>query len=78
MNRATRVVANSILLERKDASVVVTLNRPGVLNAIDVEMRETLITLLGELNRDAAVRAIVLTGAGERAFCSGQDLDETS
>jgi len=71
-------MANSILLERKDTTVVVTLNRPDVLNAINVEMRETLITLLGELDRDPAVRAIVLTGAGDRAFCSGQDLDETS
>src|SRR5262249_6627488 len=54
------------------------LNRPQVLNAIDVEMRETLIVLLGEINRDEAVRAVVIRGAGERAFCSGQDLDETS
>jgi enoyl-CoA hydratase/carnithine racemase len=71
-------MANSISLDRSGATAIVVLNRPEVLNAINVEMRETLITLLGELNRDDAVRAIVLTGAGERAFCSGQDLDETS
>jgi enoyl-CoA hydratase/carnithine racemase len=71
-------MANSINLDRSGATAIVVLNRPEVLNAINVEMRETLITLLGELNRDDAVRAIVLTGAGERAFCSGQDLDETS
>ncbi|HEX7812587.1 MAG TPA: enoyl-CoA hydratase/isomerase family protein [Burkholderiales bacterium] len=71
-------MANSINLDRSGASTIVVLNRPEVLNAINVEMRETLVTLLGELNRDDAVRAIVLTGAGERAFCSGQDLDETS
>lgn len=69
---------NSVILERGTTVSVVTLNRPDVLNAIDVEMRETLITLLGELNRDDTVRAIVLTGAGDRAFCSGQDLDETA
>lgn len=71
-------MANSINLDRSDATAIVVLNRPEVLNAINVEMRETLVTLLGELNRDDAVRAIILTGAGERAFCSGQDLDETS
>ena len=71
-------MANSIQLERRESVAVVILNRPEVLNAINVEMRETLITLLAELNKDDAVRAIVITGAGERAFCSGQDLDETS
>ena len=71
-------MGNSVKLERQDSIAIVTLNRPEVLNAINVEMRETLITLLAELNRDDAVRAIVITGAGERAFCSGQDLDETS
>jgi enoyl-CoA hydratase/carnithine racemase len=68
----------AVQLERKDACAIVRLDRPDVLNAINVEMRETLITLLAELNADEAVRAVVITGAGERAFCSGQDLDETS
>jgi enoyl-CoA hydratase/carnithine racemase len=71
-------MADSVKLERRDAVALVILNRPEVLNAINVAMRETLITLLSELNKDEAVRAIVLTGSGERAFCSGQDLDETS
>ncbi|MEO8166030.1 MAG: enoyl-CoA hydratase/isomerase family protein [Betaproteobacteria bacterium] len=69
---------NRVILERREAVAIVILNRPEVLNAIDVAMRETLITLLAELNKDDAVRAIVITGAGERAFCSGQDLEETS
>ncbi len=71
-------MADSIRLERHENVALVILNRPEVLNAINVAMRETLITLLAELNRDDAVRAIVITGSGERAFCSGQDLDETS
>lgn len=69
-------MGSSVQLDRQDATAVVTLSRPDVLNAIDVEMRETLITLLTELNRDDAVHAVVLTGAGNRAFCSGQDLEE--
>jgi enoyl-CoA hydratase/carnithine racemase len=71
-------MSNSVKLERKDAVALVILNRPEVLNAVNVAMRETLITLLAELNKEEAVRAIVISGAGERAFCSGQDLDETS
>jgi enoyl-CoA hydratase/carnithine racemase len=71
-------MANSVMLDRRDSVAIVILNRPEVLNAVNVAMRETLITLLAELNKDDAVRAIVITGIGERAFCSGQDLDETS
>ena len=69
---------SSIELERVGSTAVVTLNRPQVLNAIDMAMRETLITLLAEINRDDAVRAVVIRGAGDRAFCAGQDLDEIS
>jgi len=65
-------MGSSVELERHDATMVITLNRPAVLNAIDVELRETLITLLTELNKDDGVRAVVLTGAGNRAFCSGR------
>jgi enoyl-CoA hydratase/carnithine racemase len=71
-------MANSVMLDRRDSVAIVILNRPEVLNAVNVAMRETLITLLAELNKDDAVRAIVITGTGDRAFCSGQDLDETS
>ena len=67
-----------IKLERKQNIALVTLNRPESLNAINVEMREALIADLSDLNGDASVRAVVITGAGERAFCSGQDLNETA
>lgn len=69
-------MGSSVKLERSDGIAVVVLNRPDVLNAVNMEMRETLITLLAELNADEAVRAVVITGAGDRAFCSGQDLEE--
>lgn len=55
----------------------VTLNRPDVLNAWDTPMREEVAAALGELNADAAVRAIILTGSGDTAFSAGQDLAET-
>lgn len=71
-------MAQSLTISREGATAIVTLNRPEVLNAINVEMREALVTTLTDLNDDASVRAVVITGAGDRAFCSGQDLDETS
>ncbi|GGY21764.1 enoyl-CoA hydratase/isomerase family protein [Streptomyces djakartensis] len=54
---------------------VVTLNRPGRLNAIDLAMAGELVAVWRALRFDDAVRAVVLTGAGERAFCTGIDRD---
>jgi enoyl-CoA hydratase/carnithine racemase len=67
----------SILVEIEDTIAVVTLNRPQKLNAWDTPMREEIKTALGELNADEGVRAVILTGSGERAFSAGQDLEET-
>jgi enoyl-CoA hydratase/carnithine racemase len=58
-----------------DGVRVVTLNRPRRLNAITPELLEDLIAALQAADRDAAIRAVVLTGAG-RAFCAGDDLKE--
>lgn len=60
----------------KDTGVaVVTLDRPGKLNAVDLAMADELQVVWGELRFDDSVRAVVLTGAGERAFCTGLDRD---
>ena len=66
-----------ILSERRGAISVITINKPEVLNAWDAPMREELAQALLECERDANIRAIVLTGAGDRAFSAGQDLRET-
>jgi enoyl-CoA hydratase/carnithine racemase len=58
-----------------DGVRVVTLNRPQRLNAITPELLEDLIAVLQAADRDPAIRAVVLTGAG-RAFCAGDDLKE--
>ncbi|HEY6619656.1 MAG TPA: enoyl-CoA hydratase/isomerase family protein [Steroidobacteraceae bacterium] len=58
-----------------DGVRVITLNRPSRLNAITAELLEDLNRELQLANQDAAIRAIVLTGAG-RAFCSGDDLKD--
>ncbi|WP_223435199.1 MULTISPECIES: enoyl-CoA hydratase/isomerase family protein [unclassified Pseudomonas] len=68
----------SVLVEIEDQVALVTLNRPANLNAVNQNLRSALITALTQLNDDPAVKAVVLTGAGDRAFCAGQDLEEAS
>jgi 2-(1,2-epoxy-1,2-dihydrophenyl)acetyl-CoA isomerase len=63
----------SILVATDDAVMVVTLNRPEKLNALDADMLERLTRTLAGAETDPTVAAIVLTGSG-RGFCSGQDL----
>jgi enoyl-CoA hydratase len=67
-----------LLVERSaDGHVVtVTLNRPEQMNAMNTGMGEDLLACFDGFTRDGQVRAIVFTGAGERAFCAGGDLKE--
>lgn len=68
---------DQILVERGDDGVtVITINRPARLNALTEQTRAELIGALQELTSDAGTRAVVLTGAGDRAFAAGQDLAE--
>lgn len=65
-----------ILLDREAELAIVTLDRPDKFNAWHSAMRTQLANTLRQLNADATVRAIVLTGAGDKAFSAGQDLAE--
>lgn len=62
-----------LLYDVRDGVATITLNRPDVFNAFNDPQSYELQDALKQVARDAAVRAVVLTGAG-RAFCSGQDL----
>jgi len=64
---------DTLLLEKADGIAWLTLNRPQVLNAFDWKMQEELRLAWRELGEDRDVRVIVLTGAGDRAFCTGVD-----
>ena len=70
-------MSDSVLVSVENGVATLTLNRPERLNAWHTPMRESVAESLGALNRDASVGAIVITGAGERAFSAGQDLAET-
>lgn len=62
--------------EKKDHVAYVTLNRPDVLNAMDLRTHEELAEVWDDVEADREVRVAVLTGAGDRAFCVGQDMKE--
>ncbi|BDV41843.1 crotonase [Geotalea uraniireducens] len=64
----------NLLLETTEGVVTVTINRPAALNALNREMLEELAAVINELAADQAVRVIILTGAGERAFVAGADI----
>lgn len=70
-------MSDFILSERRGAVAILTLNRPRILNAWHTPMRAMLVKELEAVEADDSIRAIVLTGAGERAFGAGQDLNET-
>nr|WP_283771547.1 enoyl-CoA hydratase/isomerase family protein [Chelatococcus sp. YT9] len=63
-------------MHRQDAVGIITLNRPQRINAINEEIREGLPAVLGELDNDPDVRAIVIHGGRGRGFCAGADITE--
>jgi 2-(1,2-epoxy-1,2-dihydrophenyl)acetyl-CoA isomerase len=65
----------TVRLETEGGVATITLDRPEALNALTIPMKRELLAALRSVERNAAVRAVILTGAG-RAFCAGQDLRE--
>jgi enoyl-CoA hydratase len=66
----------AIRLERRDGVATITLDRPDVLNAMNNPMRGELLEVFTQLGGDHNMRAILITGAGERAFSAGADIRE--
>ncbi len=64
----------SLLLEKNGPVATITFNNPKALNALTVDTFHGLAALLGELEQDADVRVVILTGAGEKAFIAGGDI----
>jgi enoyl-CoA hydratase/carnithine racemase len=67
---------DTIIYEKKGHIAHITLNRPHVLNVYNVRMRDELFEVMGAIKCDTEVHAVILRGAGEKAFCAGADLSE--
>lgn len=74
----TPTTTDGLSVEIDDRLAVVTLNRPDRLNAIDKAMMRGLVDLFDDLSYDDDVWAVVITGAGDRAFSAGVDLKEVN
>ncbi len=67
---------DNLLLDRDDGVAVVTVNRPQVLNALNRQTLDELRQVVLDVKHDERVRAVILTGAGEKAFVAGADIKE--
>jgi enoyl-CoA hydratase len=65
-----------ILLEKKGSIAYVTVNRPKVLNALNMAVMEELRSVFHDLKNEATIRVVILTGQGEKAFVAGADIAE--
>jgi enoyl-CoA hydratase/carnithine racemase len=66
----------NLLVEREGAVAILTINRPQVLNALNTPTMDDLRRAVLEVKHDASVRAVILTGAGEKSFVAGADINE--
>jgi E-phenylitaconyl-CoA hydratase len=67
----------SVIVEVADYVATITLNRPEAMNSIDPELRRQLKGVWARIHADDSIRVAILTGAGEKAFCTGSDLKKT-
>lgn len=65
-----------VLVEKSDRVATITVNRPEKMNALNAEVKSSLTAALAELREDPDVRAVVITGSGEKAFIAGADIGE--
>lgn len=69
---------DNLVLERDGAVATVTISRPRVLNALNSQTLDELRRAMLDLKQDAGIRVVILTGAGERAFVAGADINEVA
>ena len=70
------MAAEPVRYEARDGIAILTLDRPDVLNAMNNAMRVQLLEIFTRLRTDDAIKVVVITGSGERAFCAGADIRE--
>lgn len=66
----------TIIFEKKENYVLITLNRPDKLNALNKQMFDDLNAATAAIELDASIRAVIITGSGEKAFAAGADISE--
>src|SRR2546426_11610836 len=66
----------TITLDRKGSIVIIRLNRPDKLNAMNAKLKEEVAQALGELEKDDGVHVAVITGVGDKAFVAGAGINE--
>lgn len=69
-------MTQDIIFEIDGAVATITLNRPAKLNAVTPAMADALVEAVRECNDSETIRCVILTGAGEKAFCAGSDIGE--
>lgn len=69
-------MSDTVLLQREGRVAVLTVNRPDKLNALNDQVREDLLARLAEVEADAGLGVVVITGAGEKSFIAGADIAE--
>ena len=67
-------MSDNILVERDGFAGILTINRPDKLNAMTPGMADALVAAVEGFNTDDTIRCVILTGAGEKAFCAGSDI----
>lgn len=72
----TRTFMAEVLFELKEEIALVTLNKPHVMNVLGKKLVEELREIISHMEQDDSIRVMILTGAGEKAFCAGADLKE--
>jgi enoyl-CoA hydratase len=68
----------TLTVERKDRTLIVTISRPEKLNALNAQVKAELREVFKSVKTDAGVNVVILTGAGEKAFVAGADIQELS
>ncbi len=65
-----------LLAEEQDGVLLLTLNRPEIMNSLNFSLLHALGRQVDEIRFDSSIRVVIITGAGDRAFCAGADLKE--
>ncbi len=69
--------SNDILIkEKRNKAIILTLNRPKAMNSLNFDLLYAIRDQIDELQYDSDIRTVIITGAGDRAFCAGADLKE--